>query len=209
MTGNVSGLTYETWIAKSAPATPAKADETPNASVLYARRADARGGRGDLAVADRRASARPMRPRTSSQATMKRTPPSPRPRSRASAAVEMSQPERRLSAAGRFRPPPPPVTFSKRFAIEGSETAIANVASASETPASRSAGNPKSEADEPGDERRERDREHRPHPVAERKPARRVDVQLLRAPAARESGSRTCSAPIAMNAPWPSEIWPL
>ena len=34
VTGNVSGLMYETWIANSAPATPAYADEMPKASVL-------------------------------------------------------------------------------------------------------------------------------------------------------------------------------
>ncbi len=34
LSGNVSGFTYETSIASSAPATPAKNDETPNASVL-------------------------------------------------------------------------------------------------------------------------------------------------------------------------------
>jgi hypothetical protein len=32
--GNVSGLMYETWITNSAPATPAKADETAKAKVL-------------------------------------------------------------------------------------------------------------------------------------------------------------------------------
>jgi hypothetical protein len=41
-----------------------------------------------------------------------------------------------------LRPPPPPVTESKRFATVGSDTAIANVASARETPASRRAGMP-------------------------------------------------------------------
>ena len=73
--------------------------------------------------------------------------------------------ERASSASGSDTPPPPPVTFAKCFAISGSETAMANVASASDTPASRSAGMPNSVADQAGDEPRERDREERTHPV--------------------------------------------
>src|SRR5437870_13082568 len=47
-----------------------------------------------------------------------------------------------VCGSGRLMPPPPPVTFSNFFAIAGSETAIANVASARDAPAGRSAGSP-------------------------------------------------------------------
>src|SRR5688500_19731184 len=73
LSGKVSGFTYETSIASSAPATPAYADETPNAIVLYAAglTPDAAAAISPSRIARH---ARPVRPRTSTQATRKRTP---------------------------------------------------------------------------------------------------------------------------------------
>ena len=69
----MSGFTYETSIARSAPATPAKADETPNAIVLYVAglTPDAVAAISPSRIARQ---ARPVRPSTSSQARRKRIP---------------------------------------------------------------------------------------------------------------------------------------
>ncbi len=72
------------------------------------------------------------------------------------------------------------MTSSKRFATCGNETAIANVASASETPREAQGREAEEEADHAGDEPGERDREDRPHPVSEGQPVRRLEQQSSR-----------------------------
>ena len=76
-------------------------------------------------------------------------------------------------------PPPPPVRSSSRchLASWGSETATANVARASDTPASLSAGNPEQDADDPRDQACYGNGEDRAHPVADRQPVRRLEQQ--------------------------------
>ena len=169
----MSGLTYETSIASSAPATPAYAAETPNAKRLVQRRVHAGRDGCDLAVAQRaeRAPGASAQQQPGDDDEDRR--PSPRPRSRASAASRCPS---RTASFGRCRLKPAAAAghlveplrhdAAARPRRRTSRARARRRRGAARAARTRSRTRPRHEP-------RERDREDAAHPVAEREPARR------------------------------------
>jgi hypothetical protein len=98
-----------------------------------------------------------------------------------------------------WMPVPPPVHSAKRFAVDGIATAIANVAKARYRPESRSAGSPKARPTTPATT-----------PAIGIVQTSFIPPEIgpprLSLPAIRTA---VVYPPMAMKAPWPSEIWPV